>query len=42
MHLFGHFEIEISIILFVKSQGNVQLFQGISSLLTGYEIIMYM
>ena len=32
----------MSVILFVKSQGNVQLFIGISSVLTGYVIIMYM
>ena len=32
----------MSVILFVKSQGNVQLFLVISSVLTGYVIIMYM
>ena len=32
----------MSVILFVKSQGNVQLFLGISSVLTGYVIIMNM
>ena len=34
MH-FCAFWSEMSIILFVKSQGNVQLFLGISSVLTG-------
>ena len=40
MH-FCAFWSEMSIILFVKSQGNVQLFLGISSVLAGYVIIMY-
>ena len=33
---------EMSIILFVKSQGNIQLFLGIASVLTGYVITIYM
>ena len=37
-----HFNVQMSVILFDRSQGNGQLFLGIGSVLTGYVIIMYM